>query len=73
MLFELNIGQGYGMIEFCFVFIYLFFEDYCKGGVCLCFVGLFVKGVELCIQDEDGIYLFVGEIGEVCVKVGNFM
>ncbi len=73
MLPDLNIGQGYGMTESCSVLTYLPPEDHRKGGPRLRSVGLPVKGVELCIQDENGTHLPPGETGEVCARAGNFM
>ena len=73
MLPDLTISQGYGMTESSSLLTCLSSGDHRKGGKRLRSVGRPVHGVEICIQDESGNILPVGETGEVCAKGGNFM
>jgi long-chain acyl-CoA synthetase len=70
---ELDIAQGYGMTESSSVLTFLGAEEHRRGGPELRSVGRPLLGIELSIQDENGVPLPTGEVGEVCAKGGNYM
>ena len=69
----MNIWQGYGMTESSSVLTLLGPDEHRAGGQYLRSAGMPMAGVSLCIQDERGIEVPTGEIGEVCARGGNYM
>ena len=70
---DLDLIQGYGMTEAAAILTILTRDDHRRGGKLLSSAGRPVAGVELSIQDEDGLPLGPGEVGEVCARGGNYM
>jgi long-chain acyl-CoA synthetase len=70
---KLHIYQGYGMTECSAVLTVLAHEEHRIGGDLLRSAGRAVTGVQLSIQNEDGVPVAQGETGEVCARAGNFM
>jgi long-chain acyl-CoA synthetase len=68
-----EITQAYGMTESSSVVSFLGAEQHHPGNPRLRSVGLPVLGVELSVQDPDGNELPAGEVGEVCVRGGQYM
>ena len=70
---QLELFQGYGMTESAALVSVLLPEDHARGGAVLASAGRPVAGTVVSIQAEDGTELPVGEVGEVCVRGGQFM
>lgn len=70
---NLNLVQGYGMTEACSTVTLLLPEDHVPGSPRLKSVGKPALGIQVSIQDDDGVELPRGEIGEVCVSGGQMM
>jgi long-chain acyl-CoA synthetase len=70
---QLDLFQGYGMTESAALVSVLLPEDHARGGHVLQSAGRPVPGTVVSIQDESGKELPVGEVGEVCVRGGQFM
>jgi acyl-CoA synthetase (AMP-forming)/AMP-acid ligase II len=69
---DTEIIHGYGMTEGCTISTALDDKDHrdpARAGSC----GRALTGVGLSIQDESGAELAVGEVGEVCIRGGQFM
>src|SRR5258706_14721673 len=47
--------------------------DHRRGGELLASAGRALPGVEISIQGDDGAALAAGQVGEVCVRGGNFL
>jgi acyl-CoA synthetase (AMP-forming)/AMP-acid ligase II len=73
LLPELEIIQGYGMTEGATVVSVLTGEDHRRGGALLTSAGRALPGVDIRIRGGDGAGLGVGEVGEVCIRGGNFL
>ncbi|MCW2571445.1 MAG: fatty-acid--CoA ligase [Frankiales bacterium] len=69
---QLQLYQGYGMTESAALVSVLLPEDHVHEDK-LASAGRPVAGTVVTIQDESGSVLPVGEIGEVCVRGGQFM
>jgi long-chain acyl-CoA synthetase len=70
---QIELFQGYGMTESAALVSVLLPEDHARGDHVLQSAGRPVPGTVVSIQDESGKELPVGEIGEVCVRGGQFM
>jgi len=70
---ELELVQGYGMTEGATLVSLLTGDDHRRGGELLTSAGRAIPGVEISVRDEEGAALAVGEVGEVCVRGGNFL
>ena len=70
---EMGIWQGYGMTESSSILTMLGAEEHRAGGKYLLSAGAPMPGVVLSIQDDDGVEVPKGSIGEVCARGGNFM
>ena len=70
---ELEIIQGYGMTEGSTLVTLLTGEDHRRGGPLLTSCGRALPGVEVTIRDAAGAPLTRGEVGEVCIRGGNFL
>ena len=70
---QLDLYQGYGMTESAALVSVLLPEDHVRGGEVLQSAGRPVPGTVVSIQDPTGKELPVGEVGEVCVRGGQFM
>lgn len=69
---QLELYQGYGMTESAALVSVLMPEDHLREDK-LASAGRPVQGTVVQIQDEDGNPLPAGEVGEVCVRGGQFM
>ncbi len=69
----MDILQGYGMTESASIVTILGPEEHRAGGHYLQRRWRPPIGVVLSIQDEDGNEMPTGEVGEVCVRGGNYM
>ncbi len=67
--FPFPLLEGYGLSEASPVVSKNPLEGIRKAGS----IGLPIPNVEMSIQDDDGNFLGIGEIGEVCVRGGNVM
>ena len=70
---QIDLYQGYGMTESAALVSVLRPEDHARGDHVLQSAGRPVPGTVVSIQSEDGTELGVGEVGEVCVRGGQFM
>jgi long-chain acyl-CoA synthetase len=70
---ELEIIQGYGMTEGSTLVTLLTGEDHRRGGQLLTSCGRALPGVDVTIRDAAGAPLARGEVGEVCIRGGNFL
>ena len=70
---HLELFQGYGMTESAALVSILTPEDHQRGGQLLQSAGRPVQGTAVSIQDDEGNLLPVGQVGEVCVRGGQFM
>ena len=70
---QIDLYQGYGMTESAALVSVLLPEDHARGDHVLQSAGRPVPGTVVSIQSEDGTELEVGEVGEVCVRGGQFM
>ena len=70
---QIDLYQGYGMTESAALVSVLLPEDHARGDHVLQSAGRPVPGTVVSIQSEDGTELGVGEVGEVCVRGGQFM
>src|SRR5437899_7994334 len=70
---ELELVQGYGMTEGATLVSLLTGADHRRGGELLTSAGRAIPGVELSIRDDEGAPIGAGQVGEVCVRGGNFM
>ena len=70
---DAQLWQGYGMTECSSALTFLTAGDHRAGGPRLRSAGRPVFGVNLAIQDSDGVHQPTGSIGEVCARGGNFM
>jgi long-chain acyl-CoA synthetase len=70
---QLRLFQGYGMTESAALVSVLLPEDHDRGGRLLQSAGRPVLGTEVSIRDDVGTELPVGEVGEVCIRGGQFM
>lgn len=70
---QIRLYQGYGMTESAALVSVLLPEDHDRGDHVLASAGRPVPGTIVSIQAEDGTELGVGEVGEVCVRGGQFM
>lgn len=70
---QIDLYQGYGMTESAALVSVLMPEDHKRGGEVLQSAGRPVPGTVVTIQDESGKELPVGEVGEVCIRGGQFM
>ena len=70
---QIALYQGYGMTESAALVSVLMPEDHARGDHVLQSAGRPVAGTVVSIQDEKGTELAVGEIGEVCMRGGQFM
>ena len=70
---QLELYQGYGMTESAALVSVLMPEDHRRGGDVLQSAGRPVPGTMVSIQDGTGKELSVGEVGEVCIRGGQFM
>ena len=70
---QIDLYQGYGMTESAALVSVLMPEDHARGDHVLQSAGRPVPGTVVSIQAEDGTELGVGEVGEVCVRGGQFM
>ena len=70
---SLDIWQGYGMTESSSILTMLGADEHRTGGKYLTSAGCPPIGVTLSIQDDEGVEVGVGTIGEVCARSGNFM
>ncbi|HEY4409423.1 MAG TPA: AMP-binding protein [Acidimicrobiia bacterium] len=70
---DLELVQGYGMTEGSTLVTLLTGADHRRGGELLTSAGRALPGVELSIRDEANAPVGVGQVGEVCVRGGNFL
>ncbi len=70
---QIALYQGYGMTESAALVSVLLPEDHERGGEILQSAGRPVPGTVVTIQDEAGNVLPTGEVGEVCVRGGQYM
>jgi len=70
---QIDLYQGYGMTESAALVSVLLPEDHARGDHVLQSAGRPVPGTVVSIQSEDGIELGMGEVGEVCIRGGQFM
>ncbi|MCY7365501.1 MAG: long-chain-fatty-acid--CoA ligase [Frankiaceae bacterium] len=70
---HIGLFQGYGMTESAALVCVLNPEDHERGGELLKSAGRPVPGTILSIQDETGTEVPLGEVGEVCVRGGQYM
>ena len=70
---QIELYQGYGMTESAALVSVLLPVDHARGDHVLQSAGRPVPGTVVSIQAEDGTELGVGEVGEVCVRGGQFM
>jgi len=70
---QIDLYQGYGMTESAALVSVLLPEDHARGDHVLQSAGRPVPGTVVSIQSEDGTELGMGEVGEVCVRGGQFM
>ena len=70
---QIDLYQGYGMTESAALVSVLLPEDHARGDHVLQSAGRPVPGTVVSIQSEDGTELGVGEVGEVCLRGGQFM
>ena len=69
---QLELSQGYGMTESCALVSVLTWEDHQREDK-LASAGRPVMGTVVSIQGEPGVLLAAGQVGEVCVRGGQFM
>src|SRR5581483_7460539 len=69
---DLEVIQGYGMTEGSTLVTVLSDADHRRGEL-LTSCGRPLPGVEVSIQDETGAAVPAGDVGEVCVRGGNFL
>jgi len=69
---QLELFQGYGMTESAALVSVLLPEDHLRQDK-LASAGRPVAGTAVTIQGDDGVILKAGEVGEVCVRGGQFM
>ena len=69
---QLQLYQGYGMTESAALVSVLLPEDHLREDK-LASAGRPVQGTTVSIQDEHGDPVPVGEVGEVCIRGGQFM
>ena len=70
---QIDLFQGYGMTESAALVSVLLPEDHARGDHVLQSAGRPVPGTVVSIRAEDGTELPLGEVGEVCVRGGQFM
>ncbi len=70
---QIALYQGYGMTESAALVSLLLPEDHERGGAVLRSAGRPVPGTTVSIQDDAGDELPVGEVGEICLRGGQFM
>ena len=70
---QVALYQGYGMTESAALVSVLLPEDHARGGEVLRSAGRPVVGTTVSIQDDKGNHLDAGEVGEVCLRGGQFL